>query len=57
MKYNPETNTILYVCLSSEYRKSKMTEIREYNEDNIVCEDYIAFTGCLFDKKCLMMIC
>ena len=45
VKYNQETNKIVYVCLSSECNKYKMTEIGEYNEI-VFCEDDIAFTDC-----------
>ena len=43
MKYNQETNKIVYVCLSSECNKHKMTEIGEYT-DIVFCEGDIAFT-------------
>ena len=49
-KYNPVTNKIMYICLSSECNKDKMTEIREYNE-GLFCEDDIAFADYLFNKK------
>ena len=42
MKYNPETTKIMYVCLSSECNKHKMSEIGKFCDDTIVCEDDIA---------------
>ena len=41
----------MYVCLSSECGKNKFTEIGEYMEV-FFSEDDIAFTDCLFNKKC-----
>ena len=51
MKYNPETTKIMYICLSSECNKHKMSEIGEFCDDTIVCEDDTVFTDCLFNKK------
>ena len=50
MKYNQETNKIVYVCLSSECNKHKMTEIGEYT-DIVFCEGDIAFTDRWFNKE------
>ena len=41
----------MYVCLSSECNKHKMSEIGEF------CEDDIAFMDCFLDKNGLMMTC
>ena len=47
----------MYVCLSSECNEHKMSEIGEFCEGTIVCEDDIAFMHCFFDKNGIVMLC